>query len=163
MKTTDKFLIGIVVTIILIVIAAIAVTLARPEKTYLADDAPENVVHNYLLALQKKEYARAYGYLSPDLPGYPGYLEAFKKDIASYSWQFRNDQRASFTIEGVEKYSEQAIVKVLKTQFYDGDIFSSGQYISTFEMEVVLIDGQWKIEGGDDYFIWCWLSNNRCK
>ena len=41
MKSTDKFLIGIVVAIVLLIIAALAVTLTQPEPTYLAEDTPE--------------------------------------------------------------------------------------------------------------------------
>jgi hypothetical protein len=71
MKSTDKFLIGIVVGIVLLVVAAFVITLARPEPTYQVEGTPESVAHNYLLALQKEDYQRAYGYLSPTLKGYP--------------------------------------------------------------------------------------------
>lgn len=64
MKNTDKMLIAIVIGIVLLVVIALAITLTRPEPTYQAEDNPEGITHNYLLALQKKDYERAYVLLS---------------------------------------------------------------------------------------------------
>ena len=54
MKSTDKVLIAIVAGIILLIIVAFVVALAKPEPTYQAEDTPEGVAYNYLLALQRK-------------------------------------------------------------------------------------------------------------
>ncbi|HOF89582.1 MAG TPA: hypothetical protein PLZ36_15990, partial [Armatimonadota bacterium] len=69
MHTSDKWLIGIVIGAALLVCAAVAVTVLRPKPAYRADDTPAGVTHNYLLALKQRDYARAYGYLSPTLSG----------------------------------------------------------------------------------------------
>ena len=71
MKSTDKFLISIVIGIMLLVVVAFGIAFLRPEPTYQSEDTPEGVVHNYLMALQREEYYRAYSHLSPVIPGYP--------------------------------------------------------------------------------------------
>ena len=60
----DRFLIAILIFIVILVIAAVAVYFIRQEKqAYLPDTSPENIVQNYVLALQNKEYEKAYSYL----------------------------------------------------------------------------------------------------
>jgi len=60
----DRFLIVILGVIGLLVVVALVLFFARQEpQTYMAEDVPEGVVHNYILALQKEDFKRAYGYL----------------------------------------------------------------------------------------------------
>ena len=163
MKSTDKFLIGIVVVIVLIVVAAFVVTLTRPDAAYLPDDSPENVVHNYLLALQQNEFDRAYRYLSPDLEGFPASAAAFEQEMKNNSWRFREDVEVTLSVEDAEIKGDQATVQVLESQFYGGGLLESGQSVMTFEMELTQLDGEWKITNGDYYFAYCWTSGNFCK
>ena len=60
----DRFLLIILIFILLLTATAVGVYLFRQgEQTYLADTTPENIVRNYVLALQKQDYQRAYSYL----------------------------------------------------------------------------------------------------
>lgn len=60
----DKFLIGLLIGIGVIIIAAVGLFLARRGGGgYVTDDTPEGVVRNYIIALQKGDLDRAYGYL----------------------------------------------------------------------------------------------------
>ncbi|NUM47099.1 MAG: hypothetical protein HUU38_20555 [Anaerolineales bacterium] len=158
MKTADKFLIGIVATIILIVVAAFIVTLSRPEETYLAENSPENIVHNYLLALQQENFERAYTYLSAEVPGYPTSAWEFEREVQQNRWRFRLEQDVSVSIEETKIRETYATVQILETRFYGPDLFDSGQSLSTFEMDLRLENGQWKIVDGDAYFSWCWTD-----
>ncbi len=59
----DRFLTVILVVIALLVVTSLVVFSIKEDRAvYLPDDAPENIVHNYILALEKGEYARAYDY-----------------------------------------------------------------------------------------------------
>ena len=79
----DKFLIGIIAGIVLLVVVAIIMVLTRGQgEDYIADDAPAGVVHNYFLALQRKDYERAYSYLADDLQSKPD-LDKFIRDMDS--------------------------------------------------------------------------------
>ena len=89
MKSTDRFLIGIVIGVVVLVIAAFGVAFLGPKPAYQSDDTPEGVAHNYLLAIQREDYARAYGYLSPDLRGYPASDEQFIEDMYTGLWPFQ--------------------------------------------------------------------------
>lgn len=163
MKSTDKFLIGIVVGIVLLVIAAFVVTLTRPEPTYQAEDTPEGVAHNYLLALQEEDYQRAYGYLSPTLKGYPVSAETFAADVEDFPWQFRMDTDTALAVESARVTGNRAVVKVRESRFYGGVLFDSGQTTAVFEMELELEEGEWKIVDADYYFAWCWRDSEGCK
>lgn len=163
MKSTDKFLIGIVVGIVLLVVAAFVVTLTRPEPTYQAEDTPEGVAHNYLLALQEGNYRRAYGYLSPTIKGYPVSAERFAEDVEDYPWQFRMDTDTALAVESARVTDNQAMVKVRESRFYGRGLFDSGQTTTVFKMELQLEDGEWKIVDADYYFAWCWTYSDGCR
>jgi len=156
MKAADKLLIGIVVSIGLLVVVAFVVVLTQPEPEYLNSDLPEAIVHNYLLALRKGEYKRAYEYLSPSLKGYPESVEVFEDDVNdSYSFDFdKHDvtiDTQSSTIRG-----NSATVEVLETSFTGGGLFSSGNINRRFEMKLRQENGGWKLVDGDRYWDYCW-------
>ena len=166
MKKTDKFLIGIVVGIVLLIAVAFAVALNKPEATYKAEDTPEGIAFNYLFALQQRDYERAYGYLSPKIIGYPKNVEAFEDDIRDYSWSFRDLEDGSLSLEiiSVDISGQRAVVKIQSTNFYENGLFDSGQYTNTFD--VILRqdqDGKWKITEADNYWLWCWDNLGGCK
>ena len=163
MKSTDKVLIGIVAGIILLIVVAFVAALAKPEPAYQAEDTPEGVAHNYLLALQKEEYGRAYGYLSPSIKGYPASLEKFVKHIHSNSWRFRLDTHTTLSVESAKVTANDATVTVRETRFREGDLFDSGQSTSSFKMVLHLEGGEWKIVHSDYYFAWCWGYLYKCE
>lgn len=167
MKNTDKFLIGIVIGVILLVVVAFGIAFTRPEPTYQLEDTPEGVVNNYLLALQQEEYERAYGYLSSDLKGYPKSLGNFTDDIHDSSYAFRlNDQDAvSLDVISADVRGATANVTVQETQFYQGGLFDSGEYKDTFELKLKqdTSSKKWKlIDGGYSYWAQCWNTYGGC-
>jgi hypothetical protein len=71
----DRFLTGILIGIGLLVVVALAVFFTRKDtQTYVSDETPEGVVHNYVVAVLNKEYEKAYSYLA-DLDNKPTYEE----------------------------------------------------------------------------------------
>ena len=80
----DRFLTGILIGIGVLVVAALAVFFTRQDtQTYIAEDIPEGVVHNYFLALINKDYEKAYGYLA-DLEYKPTYEEFRRPFLNGY-------------------------------------------------------------------------------
>jgi hypothetical protein len=69
----DRFLVGILLGIVLLIVISLVLFFTRqPGKEYRAEDVPEGVLSNYVTALEKKDYNRAYAYLAekqgkPDL------------------------------------------------------------------------------------------------
>lgn len=156
MKGPDKFLIGIVAGMFLLVVVAFAVVLLRPEPEYRSDDSPEAAVHNYLLALRQEDYERAYGFLSPRLKSYPGDVEAFVEEIEARSFYFRLDRDVSLSVQSATVRSSTATVDVLETQAYNNGPFNSRQVDRTFDMKLRQENGAWKLIDGDSFWNPCW-------
>ncbi len=167
MKGTDKFLLGIVVGVILLVIVAVAAVMTRPAASYKEENTAEGVVNNYLLALQRRDYARAYSYLSPSLKTYPATLDRFIETLRGNRFAFPNEDDAS-TLEidssrtlGTD--ADSARVAVRETHFYNGGLFGGGQESSHFFVELQRENGAWKIYGSNRYFLSCWTTSTGCK
>lgn len=160
MKRTDKFLIGIVVGVVLLIV--VALVFVMQPSSYLAEDTPEGIVHNYILALQEEDFARAYGYLYTGMSEYPD-ADKFESDLSKDSSSYRNRSSSTFSIDSSDIKGNQATITVRETKFYEGNILDSGQNTQIYEVSLILEDGEWRIDGADwgfDYFDRCW--NNGC-
>jgi hypothetical protein len=164
MKNTDKFLIGLVIGIIVLVGVAFAVALQRPQPTYQAEDTPAGIAFNYLFALQQKDYQRAYGYLSPTLPGYPATASAFEHDLDEYAWQIRDldNETTSLAVTATRLDGDRAEVEIKETHFYRGGLFDSNQYTTTFDMTLQRENGGWKIIKASSYWASRWTDQKGC-
>lgn len=166
MQKTDRFLIGIVSGIAILVLIALTVALRRPEETYRTDDTPAAVVHNYLLALRREDMVRAHACLSSSLPGYPQTLEAFIGDINNNWWYFGQDQATVGFIIGAtrEPVPDRAAVTVEARQFSRSGLLDSYEWSEEFEMYLVRADGQWRLTGsrGNRYWVHCWELPEGC-
>ena len=151
----DKFLIGIVAGILLLVVVSIVVVLTRApgNEEYRAEDTPEGVVHNYFLAIQRKEFAKAHGYLSDDLANKPS-LEQFIQEAGNYG----SSQEASLKIGDVTQTDGVTQVAVTVTSYSGGGPFDSNRY-SSDDVALLRQDaaGQWRItQFPYPYWAWGW-------
>ena len=162
MQKTDKFLIAIVAGTILLVIAAFALALNRPETSYREGDSPEAAAHNYLLALERNDHNRAHGYLSPNLSHYPATSADFSREVSDSPWRFRESGEATLAVQDADIQGTRATVKVYETRFSGGSFFESNQSSYAFDMELEQIDGEWKIIDSPYYFAWCWAHGDGC-
>ena len=61
----DRFLLIILGVIGVLMVAAVSLFFTRQNsQTYKPDDSPENIVRNYLLALNQEDYEKAFGYIA---------------------------------------------------------------------------------------------------
>jgi hypothetical protein len=163
MKQTDRFLLAIIAGVVVLVVAALALSLTRTPQGFMPDTTPSGVAHNYLLALKQRDNARAYRYLSPDLKGYPPTVDDFAADIdAQYSWSFNRDA-ATISVRDERVTGDDALVFVSETRFYDGGLFNSGQYSTSFSMTLRRHGGAWKLIGGESYWASCWNQSRPCE
>jgi len=76
----DRFLIGILVGIALLVVTSLGLFYSRRGvQDYGPDDTPWGVIRNYVLALEKSDFQRAYGYLheTADKPDFDQFRQSF--------------------------------------------------------------------------------------
>lgn len=151
----DRFLLVIVAAAILLVVVAFLVAYRRPAPTYRAEDTPDGVAFNYLLALQQRNYERAYGYLAPTLYDYPASAEEFVDELTKRAMLGRLDS-ATLEIGATDVTGDLAVVEVERTTFAEGGLFDSGQYSDTFNMKLRRVDGAWKLVEADDFWWYCW-------
>jgi hypothetical protein len=163
MKSSNKFLIGIVIGAVLLISASIIIVLLKPEPTYQPEDTPGGVAHNYLLALQNEDYDRAYTYLSSTLPGYPATVSQFTESIEDYSWYFQLGTDTTLAVDTEEITGSKAVILVRETRFQNRGLFENSTRISTFEMDLKKVGDQWKIVDSDRYFVWCWGNESGCR
>jgi len=162
MKQSDRFLIGIVVSILLLVAIAIIAVLRQSEPAFLPDDRPDNIAHNYLLALQRQEYERAYSYLSPTLKNYPPDVHAFKNNLTAYRWRFDFPEEELLSIAATEINDDEAIVTVQATRFEQTGPFESGTSTDHFDMALQQEADGWKLWSAEKYWAPCWNRGEGC-
>ena len=158
MQSTDKFLMGIVIGVVVLAGAVFVVALLRPDQPAAhPDDTPEGVALNYLLAVQLMDYERAYGYLSPDLPRYPATIDQFADEVDE-TWPLRDgiDHEVSLIVDRVQTKGDRATVSILHTWFDRGGLFDSGERTLTVTTDLRLTAGGWRIVRAERYWNWCW-------
>jgi len=141
----DRFLTGILIGIGLLVVLALAVFFTRKDtQTYVSDDTPEGVVHNYVVAVLNKEYEKAYGYLA-DLENKPTYDEFHN----SFLTGMVNPDSSGVDVGQSDITGDDATVEV--TLVYNPtDPFSTG-YRDTQRAILVLQNDAWKISSMPQY------------
>ena len=156
MQSSTKFLLGIVIGIVLLVIITFSVVMLRPEPTYQDDTTPDGAAHNYLLAIQNKDYDRAFTYI-PEKYRYPENADDMAIDIQKNSWEFDTDSDFSLAVESTRMNGDdKAVVTMRKTTFYNNGLMGSSQYSNTFTVDMILENGMWKVSDGDSYWSSCW-------
>lgn len=82
----DRFLTGILIGIAVLVVAAVSLFFLRREaQAYGPDSDPAGVARNFILALQKQDYEKAYAYLA-EFEGKPS-LAQFRRPFVDYQGQ----------------------------------------------------------------------------
>jgi hypothetical protein len=144
----DRFLTGILIGIAVLVVLALAVFFTRSDtQTYVSEDAPEGVVHNYVVAVLNKDYEKAYGYLAEldHKPAYEPFRDAFLKGIV-------NPDNAAVDIGRSEIKDDTASVEVVLI-YNPSDPFSTG-YRDVQRAILVNQDGAWKLSSMPGYYFW---------
>jgi hypothetical protein len=144
----DRFLTGILIGIAVLIVAAVAVFFARQERvSYASEDAPEGVVHNYVLAVLNKDYQKAYGYLA-DLnhkPTYDEFRQAFA--VGRLTPGSNGIKIGSADVTGDTTSVEVSMISM------PGDPFSA-QSSNVGAAQLVRQDGIWKISSMPAYNLW---------
>ena len=144
----DRFLTGILVGIAVLVVVALAVFFTRKgTQAYVSDDAPEGVVHNYVLAVLNKDYNKAYGYLADleNKPTYEQFRDAFLKGAV-------NPNNSAIDIGKSEINGDTASVEVGMI-YNPSDPFST-EYSDVQHATLINQESAWKLSSMPSYYFW---------
>jgi hypothetical protein len=147
----DRFLQGILIFILILVTAALVSYFGfQRGQTYLPDTSPENVSRNYALALQRKDYQKAYGYLqqTEDTPSYQVFQESLLRARPSLA-------ETGLQIVDVSRQGDRAVLDIVLVHG------GNGPFGRTWSEEaaalLVLEDQAWKISSfPPPYWGWGW-------
>ncbi len=156
MKQPDKFLLAIVTVIILLVIAAFVTVLLRPQPQYRRGETAEDIVYNYLLALQQEEYERALDLIAQDVPNRPQDSTELAWAMSQDRWQFGLDSSPSREIIGSRISGDNATVTIQETHA-DNSPFGSS-YTEEITMRLKREESGWKLSGGQRYWSYEWVE-----
>ena len=144
----DRFLTGILVGIVVLVVIALAVFFLRQgSQSYISEDVPEGVVHNYVLAVLNDDYEKAYGYLADldNKPAYDQFRDAFLTGVV-------NPNNSAVDIGTSEVTDDTASVEVALI-YNASDPFSTG-YRDVQRAVLVRQNGAWKLSSMPGYYFW---------
>lgn len=134
----DRFLLGILVFIVVLVVAALALYFSgSSDQDYVAEDSPEAIVHNYALALTNGDYVKAYGYLAD------GKDKPTAAEFSRFFSQFDPMQNAGLRIGTTDLIDDEAVVRTTVVWGSSGPF--DGGYNSEESALLVLQEGAWKI------------------
>jgi len=137
----DRFLIGILAGIGLLVVLSVTLFfLRRGTLDYGPEDTPAGVTRNYIVALKKGDFDRAYGFLA-NIENKPDAF-AFRQSFQ----QFQGSEIASTGIEIGDTSMEAARAFVLVSMVHSGNGLFDNVYRDQQSAELVLQDGMWKIK-----------------
>lgn len=144
----DRFLTGILIGIaVLVVIALVVFFLRQNSQSYLSEEAPEGVVHNYVLAVLNGDYEKAYGYLADldEKPGYEQFRDAFITGTV-------NPGNTAVDIGNSDISGDTASVEIVFI-YNPGDPFSTG-YRDVQRAVLLNQNGAWKLSSMPGYYFW---------
>jgi hypothetical protein len=151
----DRFLTGILIGIGVIVIIALTLFFVRRgEARYVSEDTPEGVIQNYVLALQKKDFEKAYTYLydGKKKPEFNNFREFFITSFESY-----NRSGLSFGTSSIT--GDSALVTVIIQRNYGGPFTEISRNQDTADL--IRQDGLWKIKRfPNPFWGYDWYGNN---
>ena len=135
----DRFLIIILAGITLLVISAFALFFLRQSQNqYAKDDTPAGVVQNYILALHKADYPKAYGYLAS------GENKPTLDDFSRPFLTKMNDiDRTDVQIGETNMVGKNAVISITMTHFSDSPY---DRYESRDSALLEMENGAWKIK-----------------
>lgn len=153
----DRFLLVILIAIGVLVVLAVGLYFLRGDtQDYSLEDSPQGVLRNYVLALEKGDYQRAYGYLR-DADRKPDY-EEFRQAFLNKSL----DPSGTVLQMGDAKGSGDEMILPVVVVYGSRGPFGSTFRESSNALLVKNQDGDWKIANLPyPYWGWDWYTSRQ--
>lgn len=138
----DRFLLFLLIGIGVLVLLAVGLYLARSgvQQTYGDETTPEGVLRNYIIAVQKQDFERAYGFLSDTAKGKPARAAFQQTLIASQNEMLRTEVDL-----GQAQFADDATAVVPVTLIHNVDSPFNTPYRDVQSVTLLKEDGKWKI------------------
>jgi hypothetical protein len=157
MQRHDKFFIIIIIGVVLLIVVALVIMFTSDAAEYVDDSSPEGVAQNFLLALQKEDYSRAYSYLSKTIPDFPNTLSQFKTSIGEQEFTVERRKALVFSVESVELVgSTRAEVTFTEIRSSGSGLLSGDQSFGYFSITLLKENDQWKVKECSNYLFFSW-------
>lgn len=144
MKSPNHLLLGLGIAITSLTVIAVALVLfTRNIVPLLPQDTPQGTVQSFLLAIQNKEYPKAYNYLQLTENGAKVSYNDWVRDIPSMTPSPQAAWKATLgqtTITG-----NNASVEVLVDTFRPNGPFGSSTYTQAVTFQVTKVGNSWLI------------------
>jgi hypothetical protein len=154
----DRFLIGILVGIVVLIVVSLAAFLIqRDSQNYVAETTPDGVIHNFFYAYLGGDYERAYSYLA-DSEGKPSLAE-FRAKLSQEGIRSFGDgvKIQDYDILQNEGGSREAVVDLMVIHAGSGP-FDPGYNTYTTAI-LVEQNGEWKIKEMPYWYWWDWYPD----
>jgi len=150
----DRFLIGILIFIVLLVVIALGLFYTRQDaQTYGPEDSLEGVVRNYAIAVQNMDFERAYTYLA-EMDAKPSY-ENFRKAFLNRELDTSN---TAIQIGSTRNISDSEAVVDVTLVYSSSDPFSRS-WSDPQNANLIKKNGSWKlIYMPYPYWGWDWYT-----
>ncbi len=159
MKASDKVLWAIAVASIAVAALAIALVLRRGEPAYVPETGADAVAYNYVLAMTRRDYARALGYLSATLAGRPKSAAELERSV------FRNEVWVPEATEAMPERAviesssaEQATVRVTFRHFGEATLWGGADWETDVQLLLLREEGGWRLVDGKGCWDECWRN-----
>jgi hypothetical protein len=154
MKTSSRFLLGFGIFIAVIVVAAVVISVigSNGPVKMLPADSPEGTVQRFLLAVQERDYVKAFTYLSP--PADSGYPKDNYDNWVSSMQSNRNLSSWKASIVKSTARDKDATVEVAVDVFRSGGLFGDPVNTNYITFVLQMENGKWLIKSPVDMY---WL------
>lgn len=138
----DRFFIGVIAGIVLLILVALVLFFIRQNQSANIDETtPAGVVSSYVLAIQHKDFEKAYSYLAEGT-NRPSLL-AFQSSFLAYQGAEAANTPVEIGEEIIDKTGETAAVQI--TLVHGGRSFLDDVYRESQIAQVVKSGPTWKI------------------
>jgi hypothetical protein len=152
MNSSRRWLVIFAIVISILVIGTVSMVLLTKgnEVALLQGDTPQGIVQRYLVAIQEKDYQKAYTYLHIELSGKIFTYSDWLNSVPIY----QTSQTAwKATLGKTTQYGDNATVEVNVDTFRSGGPFANAQGSQQITFQLSKIDGNWFITS-PTYIFW---------